>query len=196
MTRMSKSIAVGAALVTAVIVGAGAFGYRSKEGIKPSGAGALAQANSSASTEADGAFHMPSSADKVSVTVSISPTDSTNDNRSIAITLHIAEGWHVNANPPSLAFLIPTTVQAEISGKRVPLAVRYPSGRNSDIRLGGKSIMVYDDNTILLAQFQGGKLQAPQSAKSLTIIVTVQSCSNQGICLPPSTLKKVVRVNA
>ena len=196
MTRMSKYAAVGVALVAAVILGGNVLRYRSEGDTKPSGAGALAQAHSSASNEAPGAFHMPSSADKVRITVPVSPTDSTSGNQSIAVTLHIQKGWHVNANPPSLPFLIPTTAHAEIFGKTVPLAVQYPPGRDSDIRLDGKPIAVYDDNTTLIARFRSGKLQAPQSKQSLTIMVTVQSCGDQGICLPPSTLKKVVHVNA
>lgn len=196
MTRMSKYIVVGAALIAAVIGGAGALRYRSHDEVKSSAPSALAQADSYRKSEAGGAFHMPSSADKVSVAVSISPTGMTNDNRSIAITLHIAKGWHVNANPASLPFLIPTTVQAQASGKIVPLTIRYPPGRESDVRLDGKAIMVYDDGTSLVADFQGGKSRVPPPAQSMAVFVTVQSCSDQGICLPPSTLKKMVDVNA
>ncbi|OYV29172.1 MAG: hypothetical protein B7Z81_15270, partial [Acidocella sp. 20-61-6] len=129
MTRKSKHVVVGVAVIAAVLLGASALRYRSREDAKPSGTNAIAQADTYARSEAGGAFQMPSSADKVSVTVSISPADGAKDNRSIAITLHIAKGWHVNANPPSLPFLIPTTVRAEISGKTVPLAVQYPPGR-------------------------------------------------------------------
>jgi thiol:disulfide interchange protein len=54
--------------------------------------------------------------------------------------------------------------------------------------------MVYDNNTILVAHFEGRKSQASQSMQTMTIIVTVQSCSDQGICLPPSTLKEAVHM--
>lgn len=196
MTRMSKYIVVGAALIAAVIGGAGALRYRSHEDTKSSVTGALAQADSYARSETHGAFRMPSSADKVSVTVASSPTVSANGNRSIAITLHIQKGWHVNANPASLPFLIPTAVQAEALGKAVPITVHYPPGRESNIQLDGKAILVYDNDTILVVDFENGKSQRPQSAQNVTVIVTVQSCSDQGICLPPSTLKTVVDANA
>lgn len=193
MTHLTKQVAVGLALAAAVIAGASALRYRSHEGAKPPQTGALAQAGSYARSEAHGTLHMPSSADKVSVAVSTSP-GSANDKRSMAITLHIQKGWHVNANPASLPFLIPTTVRAKLSGKAVPLAIRYPPGRESDIRLGGKPIRVYNNNTVLVAQFEDRKSPIPQSTQDLDIFVAVQSCSNQGICLPPSTLKEEIHV--
>ena len=194
MTRTSKYIAAGVVLVAAVITGAGALQYRSLKQDKPPRTEGLARATINSKSEVHGSFHMPSSADKVGLTAAIDEANGTTDSRSLEITLHIAKGWHVNTNPASLPFLIPTTVRMQIAGKAIPLAVQYPAGRDSGIRLDGKHIMVYDDNAVLTTQFKDGELRRLNSTENLTLLVTVQSCSDQGVCLPPATLKETTYV--
>ncbi|MCW8309134.1 protein-disulfide reductase DsbD N-terminal domain-containing protein [Acidiphilium sp. PA] len=108
------------------------------------------------------------------------------------VRLNIKKGWHVNANPASLRFLIPTTVKSEINHKAVRLDISYPPGRDSHVKLDGKSILVYDDNTILRADMPASTLAQLRSAGSLSLVVTVQSCSNKGICLPPAQLRSTI----
>ena len=188
---MQAKYAVGVALVAAVILAAGGL-LRPDKDTAPSEAGTIAQAD--ARSDERERLHMPSSADKVSITVSTPSADSANASQPITVTLHIQKGWHVNVNPASLPFLIPTSVQAERSGRTIPLTVRFPLGRESDIRLDGKVIMVYDDSTILAGDFEGLRPRESLSTQSVTIVVTVQSCSDQGICLQPSTLRDVVHL--
>lgn len=133
-------------------------------------------------------FHMPTSAGKVRTTSWIKPGGEPTASSIIFTRLTIDRGWHVNANPASLPFLIPTEEAARINGKPAKLDVVYPQGRNSDVVLQGTAIRVYDDGTTLKASIAPQTLNRLTSDETLTLEVTVQSCSNKGICLPPATL--------
>ena len=139
-------------------------------------------------SQAEGTLHFPSSADKVKISARASTKDAAGGGAFVEVQLHIQKGWHVNANPASLRFLIPTTLKAEAAGQPVALDFRYPPGRESNITLGGRKIRVYDDRTILSADLPQGIVQGLASGKRLTILATVQSCSDKGVCLPPARL--------
>lgn len=96
----------------------------------------------------------------------------------IRVQLAIADGWHVNANPASLDFLVPTTIDADAG----TLDIDWPDGHDSDIELGGTSIQVYSGNTTIPVRLDAA------AAESVTLRVRVQACSDSGLCLPPSTL--------
>ena len=96
-----------------------------------------------------------------------------------ALTLHIAAHWHVNANPASLEYLIPTTLSIERNGALREIKAVYPPGRNSGIVLDGKDIQVYEDGTVI--PFSG-----LVTGEGDRIVVRVQACNTKGICLPPA----------
>jgi hypothetical protein len=127
------------------------------------------------------------SSSRVGIDARLVKPGSGDGSRRLRVRLHIAKGWHVNANPASMKALIPTTVQARINGKRAPLRVKYPSGRDSNIHLGDKTIKVYDDNTTISAVLTPAALKAAQSG-GLDVLVRVQSCSDRGVCLAPARL--------
>lgn len=97
------------------------------------------------------------------------------------LTLHIATDWHVNANPASLESLIPTTLTLQGEGASHDAQAVYPPGRNSGIVIDGKDIQVYEDGTVI-------PFTAPSNLKSYRVVVHVQACSTQGICLPPANV--------
>lgn len=137
----------------------------------------------------NGAFHMPTSADKVHMTVHLAlPRDSPASPAVLVVRLDIRKGWHVNANPASLPFLIPTVEKVTIAGSPVALDIAYPRGRNSHIVLQGTAIRVYNNDTVLKASLSGQALDRFKATGSLILGVMVQSCSDKGICLPPATL--------
>ncbi len=128
------------------------------------------------------------SSSRVGIDARFMKPSSSNSPQRLRVRLHIDKGWHVNANPASLGALIPTTVQARSNGQRVPLRVKYPRGRDSNIHLGDKTIKVYDDNTTISAVLTPAALKAAQSGGGLDVLVRVQSCSNRGVCLAPAHL--------
>lgn len=101
----------------------------------------------------------------------------------LQVTLHIAEGWHVNANPASLDFLIPTEITASADNP-LPLQVDYPPGRRIDSGLG-EPWAVYDDGTSIPVVLPGNNTDDP-----LNVAVRVQACHDEGRCLPPATLRE------
>lgn len=183
MATMKRSLLV---IASGAAVGLVAFwlmsGATTSGQIAPQG-----QADAYAAGQSNRKVHFPSSADKVKISAWMSPKPPV-DNAVIKIQLHIQKGWHVNANPASLRFLIPTTLHAESAGRPVRLDVRYPVGRDSNITLGGKKIAVYDDKIILTARFPQAIVQPPALFRTLTILATVQSCTDRGICLAPAQL--------
>lgn len=100
---------------------------------------------------------------------------------SVDVTLHIRRGWHVNANPASLKYLIPTTVSIERGESSFAAQASYPPGKNSGLIIDGKNIQVYDDNTII-------SLSGLASLAGVHIMVHAQACSTKGVCLPPANI--------
>lgn len=128
------------------------------------------------------------SANKVNATAHWSAKHRQTKGRSLRLKLHIASGWHVNANPASLAFLIPTQVTAFVNGQPVDIKVRYPPGADSGIHLNGRAIQVYNDNAEINVSLKPKGVLLMQEAGRLDLKIRVQACSDKGICLAPSTL--------
>jgi hypothetical protein len=97
--------------------------------------------------------------------------------RSLAVRLEIAGGWHVHANPTSLAFLIPTAVEAapgtEVRG------VEYPPGESFRSSFAGDELSVWGGDVEIRAELRAGDGPA-------RLRVTYQACDNLR-CLPPVT---------
>jgi len=97
------------------------------------------------------------------------------------VTLHTASGWHVNANPVSLEGLIPATVWIEQDDTRRPAQASYPPGQSIGIAIDDKDILVYKDRTRI-------EIAGLDQAQDSRVLVHMQSCSTQGICLAPATI--------
>lgn len=121
---------------------------------------------------------MPGTADRVRVTAA---TRATGGHDEIVTTLTIDPGWHVNANPASFDYLIPTSVSFEglsASGFVYPPAVRIKS------KFAPDGLDVYEGETRVVALFPKGALK---DAASIRGTLTVQACSDE-VCLPPAEI--------
>ncbi|QDT38674.1 protein-disulfide reductase DsbD domain-containing protein [Stratiformator vulcanicus] len=102
-----------------------------------------------------------------------------------AVVLDIDRGWHINANPASPAFLVPTAIAIKSKLGTKLADMKYPKGE--PIRVAGidEPLMTYDGKVILF-----GKLKIPADAagKKETIAVGVryQACDDQE-CRRPET---------
>lgn len=137
---------------------------------------------------------MAESADKVGFKTKWHTKATPNHLPSLSLTLNIARGWHVNAHPASLEFLIPTTASATVAGQKLKLDARYPAGVDSGIQLSGKPVLVYDNGTRILLSPAKAAWPAIREAGHFTVRLRVQSCSDKGVCLAPSLLSQVVAV--
>jgi uncharacterized protein YyaL (SSP411 family) len=121
-------------------------------------------------------FHVPDTADHVHAAAAISP-----DKDEIEITLKIDEGYHVNANPASLDYLIPTSVSFE---QLSPIGVRYPKPLSYTPAFAGRGLNVYDGVVNITATFHQGSIRKARTVRGNVI---AQACNDQ-ICLPPANL--------
>lgn len=128
------------------------------------------------------------SASKVDVNAEYTKQSTDMETQLVRVKLNIADGWHVNAHPASLDFLVPTAIQAKAGGKTLALDIDWPEGHNSGIVLGGTAIKVYSDNTVIPVRLSPAATQAVHSVGQLSLNIRVQACSDDGLCLPPSTL--------
>ena len=121
---------------------------------------------------------MPGTADRVRVTATTLATD---DHDEIVTTLKADPGWHVNANPASFDYLIPTTVSFEgLSATRVV----YPHTVRIKPKFAPDGLDVYEGVTKVVAIFPRGALKP---AGSIRGTLTVQACSDE-VCLPPAKI--------
>ncbi len=121
-------------------------------------------------------FHVPNTADHVHAAAAISP-----DKDEIEITLKIDKGYHVNANPASLDYLIPTSVSFEHLS---PIGVRYPRPLSYTPAFAGRLLNVYDGLVNITVTFQKGLIRKTRTVRGN---VTAQACSDQ-MCLSPADL--------
>jgi DsbC/DsbD-like thiol-disulfide interchange protein len=93
----------------------------------------------------------------------------------------VEDKFHINANPASFDFLIPTSV--EFNGVK-PTKVEYPKPIRFTAKFAPEGLDVYEGSVAIVAKFPKGSLGKINSFRGA---VTAQACTNQ-ICLPPSTL--------
>ncbi|TAL79009.1 MAG: hypothetical protein EPN76_04335 [Burkholderiaceae bacterium] len=97
------------------------------------------------------------------------------------VTLHIGKNWHVNANPASLDNLIASTILIEHDGSQREAQATYPPGKSSGIIIDGTDVLVYENGVAVPVQSLG-------SEPSDRVLVRVQACNTQGVCLAPATI--------
>jgi uncharacterized protein YyaL (SSP411 family) len=124
----------------------------------------------------------PSSADQVRVNAF---ARSVRDHDEITVTIDVAKGYHVNANPASFDYLIPTSFAVDgVSGTRVT----YPAATVIKPRFAPEGLNVYEGTVTLTATMPKGKLA---DVNPIRAELRVQACTDE-ICLPPATLPLVV----
>lgn len=106
----------------------------------------------------------------------------------IVLALDIEPGWHVNANPASMEFLIPTVASSSVNGQSLDIPIQYPRGRVSDITLGDTALEVYDNDASIRLLPDEKQTAMLKEAGKLDMTVRVQACSDEGVCLAPADL--------
>lgn len=100
-----------------------------------------------------------------------------------AVRLSVAEGWHVNAQPPSKDYLVPVSVKVRSQAGTKLAEVLYPRGQS--LTLGSERIAVYEGQVYLF-----GKLEVPATAagqqEELVFETHFQAC-NAATCQTPET---------
>ncbi len=156
---------------------AAAVAALNRHALPPASASAATAASAPASDAAN-AVHLPITADHVQVAAAVT---SVPDADEIQVTIRVEDKFHINANPASYDFLIPTSV--EFKGV-TPTQVEYPKPVRFTAKFAPEGLDVYEGSVAVVAKFPKGSLEG---TKTIQGTVTAQACTNQ-ICLPPSTL--------
>jgi hypothetical protein len=98
----------------------------------------------------------------------------------LEVTLQVEPGWHVNANPASFGFLVPTKLILEGAS---PTRVIYPPGRLLKTEFAPDALSVYDGTVTIRAEFPPASI----GRGSLRARLVVQACSDT-VCLLPATV--------
>jgi uncharacterized protein YyaL (SSP411 family) len=106
---------------------------------------------------------------------------SVGEHEEITVTVLVDKGYHVNANPASFDYLIPTRLSlAGAPGLRVS----YPEPTMFEPTFAPEGLKVYEGKVTLRATAPKGALVEGQAT---TAELKVQACNDE-ICLPPATL--------
>ena len=106
------------------------------------------------------------------VTTQLSLDDVTNDEtgwRPFELGVTIDRGWHINANPPSLPYLIPTEVRGDVR------SLRYPAGDDLTFEFSDQPLSVYSGTISIRGEID---------RNASTLRLRYQACDDRR-CLSP-----------
>ena len=110
---------------------------------------------------------------------------------SAAVHLNISDGWHINANPASSEFLIPTSLTVNADLPIEVLGVDYPGARPHYLESQGDTLAVYEEEITLQARLHLKPETAEGANGQLRLLIQYQACDAVR-CLPPAEITKVV----
>ena len=109
------------------------------------------------------------------------------------VTLSISSGFHVNANPATFSYLIPTEVTAgKIEGIAVSRPV-YPAAEKRKFQFANKPLAVYEGEAQIGLRLRAEK-NAAKGPRSLPLSIRVQACDHEQ-CFPPATLNATIAID-
>ena len=109
------------------------------------------------------------------------------------VLVQIANGYHVNANPPSQPYLKPTELELKpAEGISVGFIV-YPDPLVKNFSFSETPLKVYEGNTQLKVNLKADKKAVP-GKHNLSAKLRVQACDDK-VCYAPGALDLVVPVN-
>jgi thiol:disulfide interchange protein DsbD len=104
----------------------------------------------------------------------------------VSVKVRVKEGYHINANPPTFAYLKATEISVEpgegvTAGKPV-----YPSSVNRSFAFAEKPLAVYEGDTEIKLPLKAAA-SAAKGTRTLPLRLRVQACDEKA-CYPPGTL--------
>jgi DsbC/DsbD-like thiol-disulfide interchange protein len=108
--------------------------------------------------------------------------------QTVTITLDIAKGWHLYANPVNHEFLEGGQTTVKVTSKEKPQSVKikYPAGKT--IVDKKEKYDIYEG----VVKIEATVKRAASDTSPLEISVAIQACDSK-VCLQPSTLKLVAK---
>jgi hypothetical protein len=109
-----------------------------------------------------------------------------------SITLVIADGYHVNANPASDKYYIPTELKAEPQEGLTPGKPSYPKSVTHKFQFSDKPLAVYEGRAVIRLPLRADK-SAAKGRHTLRATVRVQPCNDEA-CLQPRNIEAAIPV--
>jgi len=109
------------------------------------------------------------------------------------VHLQIQQGYHINANPATFSYLIPTKLDiTPASGVSVDF-ITYPDPLTKTFSFADAPLKVYEGDTIVKARLKAAP--SAESAKhNLSAKLRVQACDDQ-VCYAPGTIDLAIVVD-
>jgi hypothetical protein len=108
------------------------------------------------------------------------------------IKLIIANGYHINANPPSFSYLKATSLEIEPDGGITPGGAIYPASVTRMFAFSKDPLAVYEGETVIKQPLKA-ESSARKGAQSLKAKVRIQACDEEA-CYPPVTIETSIPV--
>jgi DsbC/DsbD-like thiol-disulfide interchange protein len=109
------------------------------------------------------------------------------------VRLQIANGYHINANPPSQAFLKPTEIELKPAEGISVEFIKYPDPLVRTFSFSETQLKVYEGDTELKLRLKADKSATP-GKHNLSAKLRVQACDDK-VCYAPGELDLVVPVS-
>ena len=104
----------------------------------------------------------------------------------LAVVGEILQGFHVNSNPASQDYLIPTGLTADLpAGFRI-LSTTYPPGVLRKFQFSPVELSVYEGKFTIRLRLATAA-DAPLGAQKIPLVLRYQACNDEA-CLPPVKL--------
>jgi DsbC/DsbD-like thiol-disulfide interchange protein len=110
----------------------------------------------------------------------------------VVVKLTIKNGYHVNANPPSMAYLIPTELSIEPSTGITAGKPVYPSSITKKFAFSETPLAVYENEAAIKMPLEIAKT-ATAGERDLKAKLRVQACDDKA-CYKPSTIETSIPV--
>ena len=108
------------------------------------------------------------------------------------IRIEIKEGYHVQANPVPLPYLIPTYVEIDDGSGFLLRDVEYPAGKLYSLLGSPDTLLVYDGDVAIKYTIEASSA-VPAGMHEVDVAVTFQACDDR-MCFPPVREKIGVRL--
>jgi hypothetical protein len=102
------------------------------------------------------------------------------------VELQIKFGWHINANPSSPDFLVPTALSLKTKQKIKLTRVKYPEHHELKVDGSDQPYHVYDGKVLLYGLLEIAESETAEKAE-MEFHVKFQGC-NENECLPPDLI--------
>ena len=111
----------------------------------------------------------------------------------VLVQLKIADGYHVNANPPSQSYLKATELEIKPAGGISVEFITYPDPLVRKFSFSETPLKVYEGETNLKVRLKADK-SAASGKHNLSAKLRVQACDDK-VCYAPGALDVTVPVN-